>query len=512
MALAAIAGVGLGWWFRGGNFAGMTTVDTDAEPESNIERAGEVLSRLQDLATRMASDVGEHSSKVQEANDELAAGAGDSQAVVRAVAKLFDANHAMQEQLALAESRLQEQAQEIASYAAEARTDPMTGLPNRRALDAELGRNLAEFGRTGNPLCLTMVDVDHFKRFNDTYGHQAGDEVLIEVAQVLAHHASQHGMAARFGGEEFVLLLPGKTISEAESHIERLRQAIAALRFTFAGSEVGVTASLGIAQLLETDSDTNLIERADLALYAAKEAGRNRTWWHDGRSSHPLTRDPNVFPEESVPNRPSPESLPEPKPAASATADGDRSEDSFEDREEESTGDSCPPNRMQFCTLLRHRLAEFKRGGAAPSVILVRIDHLNRVGETHGQKSADLLTNLTAKYLAAATRDEDGVGSYDDNTFGVLLPGAGMANMIAIAERLRKTVAECKLSLDGREHRLTISIGGAEAAESDDTKSLLRRAEEALSASIKGGGNRGYFHNGNWSDTVTTALERLQSA
>lgn len=516
MALAAVAGIGFGWWFRSCTFTSMVAYDADPVAEDGMERATEVLSRLKDLAVRMASDVGEHSNKLQEASDELvAAGEGDSEAVLGAVARLLETNQKMQERLASAESRLQEQAQEIESYAAEARTDPLTELPNRRAFDAEIGEQFGISRQTGKPVCVTMIDVDHFKKFNDTYGHQAGDEVLVGVADVLRRHAGDQGMAARYGGEEFVLILPGNTIDEAETRVEQIRQAIADLRFSFSEDEVGVTASLGIAQLLGGENETSLIERADDALYAAKEAGRNRTWWHDGQKAHPVVANQHQAPPQPAAN-PSPrQPLPKTEPAeASVTrcrppkAESKAASDEGPDGGQADTGH---PNRMAFCTVLRHRLAEWKRGGPAPSVVLVRIDHFDRICQTQGQRVASLLMDVTARYLGAATRDGDVVGRYDETTFAVLLPGAGLANMIGIAERLRRTVAECKLSFDGQEHRFSISVGGAEVTHGDDSTSLLGRCEEALLASIKSGGNCGYFHNGRWSETVAAALERLQA-
>ncbi len=515
MAFSAITGLGFGWWLRGSSSTGMSTYEDDPEAENGMERANEILSRLQELAVRMASDVGEHSTKVQEANEELvAAGAGDSETVLRAVAKLLDANQKMQEQLASAETRLEAQAQEIESYATEARTDALTGLPNRRAFAAEITRRFSESQQTGKPLCLVMLDVDHFKKFNDTYGHPAGDEVLSGVADVLRNHAGQHAMAARFGGEEFVLILPGRSIPEAMPDVEQLRQAIADLQFRFDGKVVGVTASMGMAQRVADEPEGELIARSDSALYAAKEGGRNCIWWHDGDTAHRAVVEWPAKQSGAAADEPVADNSLEAKSASRVVDDAPPSEcaASSESCSENSPPGGGLPKRMAFCTLLRHRLAEWKRSGPAPSVVLVRIDRLNQIREVDGQRAAALLMEVTAKYLAAATRDGDVVGQYDDTAFAVLLPGCGMLNMVAIAERLRATIAECELALDGREQRFTVSIGGAEVVHGDDTARLLRRTEEALTAAMKAGGNCAFFHNGNWSETVAATLERLQGA
>lgn len=201
-AILATAGAIAGWWLRG------AARSSSADGEEG-RRAREVLGRLQDVAVRIAANVGEHSSRVEEINQELNANEGQqAEAVVSAVAKLIAANQQMQQQLSSAEEKLEERLAE--THAVEARTDVLTGLANRRALDDKLARRHAEFRRTGQPLSLVLADVDQFKHFNDTHGHQAGDEVLRRVAAVLQRSAREMDLVARYGGEEFAVVLPGR--------------------------------------------------------------------------------------------------------------------------------------------------------------------------------------------------------------------------------------------------------------------------------------------------------------
>lgn len=510
MGSAALAGIAFGWWLRGGS-ASMATYDAPTaaqdtrQPADQIDRAGEVLAQLQEVATRVASDVGEHSSRVQEINEELAASnSGQADVVVRAVTRLLEANQKMQQQLESAEDRLQQQAREIESYAAEARTDALTRLPNRRAFDAEMARLLLERQRTGKPFCLTMIDVDHFKTFNDTYGHQAGDKVLQGVAEVLRQNTAGSEMAARFGGEEFAIILPAGTAAEAKARVERIRQAIGEIACHFAGEEVRIAASLGLAQLLHGEAAADLIQRADEALYAAKAGGRNCGFWHDGQAVHRIGRETTGSREETSAEEPRPQqavkqeliSAPEVK-APDATCRSAPSESS-----DLPKGDSGLPTRMVFCTLLRHRLAEWQRGGAVPSIMLVRIDDFDRLSASHSENVSDLVLSATARHLGACVREGDVIARYGDATFALLLPGPGLASVTAVAERLRQAVAESALRLNGAEVRFTVSVGGAEARQGDDSTHLLRRSEEALLASIKSGGNCCYVHNGNWSEMV----------
>jgi diguanylate cyclase (GGDEF)-like protein/PAS domain S-box-containing protein len=155
-------------------------------------------------------------------------------------------------------------------------TDPLTGLHNRRGLE---GRAEALHFRPGGvPVTQVwiMVDIDHFKRVNDTHGHEAGDEVLKAVAEALRSTARGADLVARFGGEEFVLVLPDTSAELAVRIAERLRLAIEGLSTDVGGQVIRVTASFGVAQRAAQDSQLEVLERADAALYSSKKDGRNR--------------------------------------------------------------------------------------------------------------------------------------------------------------------------------------------------------------------------------------------
>lgn len=156
--------------------------------------------------------------------------------------------------------------------------DPLTGLNNRRFLEEALERELARAQRNKAPLALIMTDVDHFKRFNDTHGHEAGDAVLRKVAQTLRRNIRRSDMACRFGGEEFTVILPDSPLGAARERAELLREAVASLVLSHAGQTLGpVTMSFGVAVFPKDGGDSaTLIEAADAALYRAKSEGRNR--------------------------------------------------------------------------------------------------------------------------------------------------------------------------------------------------------------------------------------------
>ncbi|MHA6572490.1 GGDEF domain-containing protein [Pseudomonas yamanorum] len=154
--------------------------------------------------------------------------------------------------------------------------DPLTGLPNRAAWTERLEQEVNAWHQRGNSLSLAMLDLDHFKRINDGYGHLAGDKVLKIIATVLRKRLRPNDFIARFGGEEFVLLVPNSSLSDALAVGETLRAAIEACPFHFKGEPVTITVSMGVAQFQPGERSDLALKRADEALYRAKAAGRNQ--------------------------------------------------------------------------------------------------------------------------------------------------------------------------------------------------------------------------------------------
>jgi two-component system, cell cycle response regulator len=179
-------------------------------------------------------------------------------------------------------------------------TDALTGLDNRRQLNERIDEMFAHAKRLDEPFSLVMADLDKFKSVNDTYGHQAGDEVLKQLAAILREEAREIDRVGRYGGEEFMLLLPGAEPDDACAFAERVRNRIAGHTFSFPGGTLTRTASFGVAswpheKIREAD---DLVRSSDDALYVAKETGRNRVVRFDGEefNAHQAAQDGNAAP------------------------------------------------------------------------------------------------------------------------------------------------------------------------------------------------------------------------
>lgn len=191
--------------------------------------------------------------------------------------KLRHAREALREKEQALQRQLQANQSLQQQLLEQANRDALTGLFNRRYLDATILRELARSQRESQPLSLLIMDIDHFKQVNDRHGHQAGDEVLRQVAQALAAGARQSDVVCRYGGEEYLVLLPNVTCHTAQVRAEAYRAAVQALPIPFGPEILHVTISIGVATFPQHGQTAQaLIQQADAALYQAKQLGRNR--------------------------------------------------------------------------------------------------------------------------------------------------------------------------------------------------------------------------------------------
>ena len=344
--LQLIAGVAIGRYFP---FHAAGTNPAFPVGKVDLEKFAR---RVGQLVNRVADDVGQHQARIAQVNRELTETVQQAplaDVVLGAIAQVVDSNARLQHRLTAAEEKLQRQSEQIQSQVFEARTDPLTELPNRRAFRDELERRIAQWHRKQTVFSLMMLDVDHFKTLNDHYGHPAGDQVLRAMAEALKGTMRQMDLVARVGGEEFAVILPETGLDEAALAAERVRTAVESHAFCCEQRNLHVTVSLGVAVVEEQDNAVSLIKRADEALYASKRAGRNCGHFHDGESCQRIY--PDTPPTESPPPGTEPQAAAAPPDELLDCAPVNPAED---------------PELAVLCQDLRARLAEVASGRGAP--------------------------------------------------------------------------------------------------------------------------------------------------
>ncbi|WP_024509759.1 GGDEF domain-containing protein [Bradyrhizobium sp. ARR65] len=199
--------------------------------------------------------------------------------LLKSTREMRETNMALEQRLTLSRTEISNLQQSLEAIRAESLTDPLTGLGNRKYFDRMIETEVQNALANNQPLSLLMFDIDHFKSFNDSYGHLTGDQVLRLVGMSLKQTIKGQDITARYGGEEFAVVLPNTALRQALTVADHIRRAIMAkeLKKKSTGEILGrVTISVGVSMLKPDDDTDSLIERADACLYAAKRAGRNR--------------------------------------------------------------------------------------------------------------------------------------------------------------------------------------------------------------------------------------------
>lgn len=426
------------------------------EKQLELERTMLASDRLRDLAQGVASDVDAHSQSIGAIEASLDAarssGAASEADVTLALNSITSANEALQEKLAVAEAQIQAQAEQIKTHESEARTDSLTELANRRAFDDELKRRFSEWHRKGTPFSLLIMDVDHFKKFNDTHGHQAGDEVLRSVGAALRECCRDMDLPCRYGGEEFAVVMPSTVGRDGIALAERVRVAVEAMRVEFEDKTLSVTMSLGLAQADSEDDPASIIKRADGALYASKNAGRNNTHLHDGETNVPVS--PHLAPEPDD-QRTSPDRTP------TVVLD-------------------ALPNRTRFLESLRQAVRVSEEQHEPLTLLTSELDGYQTLTDEFGPAIAKLTLDSIAQFLDSALREHDVLGRLSESQFVVLMPKTGAQEAGEIGHRIATALAGCSVPIGDRTLQLNTRSGVTQLGEGDTAVTLMRRAESSL--------------------------------
>jgi diguanylate cyclase len=245
---------------------------------SEIKQVLAMIDTAAGSATSYSASLADASEKLRGANDGTALRAVIEHLVTGAK-QMETNNKTLEDRLSASRQEIEQLQQNLEVVRTESLTDPLTTLSNRKFFDREIGKAMDAAKLSGEPLSLLMSDVDHFKSFNDKYGHVTGDQVLRLVAISMKQNIKGQDIAARYGGEEFAIVLPKTALRDAVIVADQIRGAVMnkELMKRSSGERLGhVTISIGAAQMRSDDTAQSLIERADACLYAAKRHGRNR--------------------------------------------------------------------------------------------------------------------------------------------------------------------------------------------------------------------------------------------
>ena len=259
----------------------VASADPTAEVRAELEKH---FANFLDLVGQQLKSSERHSSSLDILNGRLD-GANSETDLRIIIEELMASNEAYKRETAELEHRLakaQSQASQLKQRAAKAERlasiDPLTNVSNRRKFDEELARQVALSHTDEMPLCLMMIDIDHFKAINDRFGHRTGDAVLVQFAELLTTMVRSTDIVARYGGEEFAIILPLAPLGNAYEIAERIRVAAQNTTWDYVGAAgLALTSSFGIADIRDGDTVVDLVNRADEMLYEAKRRGRNRT-------------------------------------------------------------------------------------------------------------------------------------------------------------------------------------------------------------------------------------------
>ncbi len=244
-----------------------------------LDKTDEILGHVSNTVSSFISGAREHTEVMETSIENIKNLPTSDQHITKELDAILDSHKELIYKSSEVEHILEEKTRIITELQSQLRLDPLTGLLNREALRKDIKKEISRARRYKYPVSVFMADIDHFKNVNDVYGHLVGDSVITITAKLIQEEVRESDSVYRYGGEEFIAILPHIDVSHAEQCAERIRDKIAKYLFVDKKNNISIsiTISAGITELVEGDDETSVIARADKALYLAKQSGRNCT-------------------------------------------------------------------------------------------------------------------------------------------------------------------------------------------------------------------------------------------
>ncbi|HEU4376139.1 MAG TPA: bifunctional diguanylate cyclase/phosphodiesterase [Telluria sp.] len=364
--------------------------------------------------------------------------------------------------------------------------DELTGSHNRRHLIELIEHEKDRTARVGSLFCLCLLDIDFFKRINDTYGHSAGDVVLRDFAATVQRQIRDSDSFGRYGGEEFLLMLPETSLPEAITLAERVRLSIEKLAFPAISPDLGVTVSIGVAEFRAGESIAQTVARADEALYLAKSSGRNRIVCYGDQVEPQAAQLPD---HRSLP------SLTQTVPALRV----------FDSPQADPLTGLL--NRRMLRDRLGHAMERAARNSRMVALMLLNVNKFKEFNDALGYEAGDAILVQTAEHVRSCLRESDTIARWGGDEFVVILEDVAQeSDAQQVAEKILNQFAMPFL-VGTRECFVTLSIGIAVSPGSDsDMDELLKRADIAMMRAKSWGENMLQLYS---SQTSMPPSERL---
>lgn len=451
--------------------------NTRATSKLEMEQLRHLIAHLRSIASGMAAGVDMHQGRIEMVSNSLTNMEPDNPASLeRAINALLTANNLMQEELKDAQIRIAKQAQALEEVTAQARTDALTGVANRLAFNEAVEEAVECFQAEGRTTTLALLDIDFFKKINDTYGHSVGDQVLTAVGTLLNEKLQGRGVVARYGGEEFGVLFAGCPAAWMVRLMEETRKSIGEIVVNTDQGNIRVTCSVGMADFQSEDTPALLLERADEGLYISKQNGRNRGYWcshgnwlpMDTQTLEMLWHPLDASEVIALDVRPSSKKIETEPKTKRVPVDSSVSPDT--EKEVVATTQECVdlarraagsaqaqeatqlprrgavdrPQVMQavmdhekFTECLRQALSSIPDSGEPVSVLKVRICNRKELFKKYGEDAISMCEDALLQAIRCSLRGVDKVGQTQDGDYEVLMVGPVLEAVCYRAARIQ---------------------------------------------------------------------------